>query len=102
MRFESVLVSKDPTVLGAMHAIWRDSSFCSSVCQDPLKMSNWLGKGSTDPVVVDLDAVESSDLLQHLRLSQPRQKPTVLAISGTEPCRVRVEGCASPGRSNRG
>jgi hypothetical protein len=62
----------------------RDSSFCSSVCQDPLKMGNWLGKGSTDLVVVDLDAVKSSDLFEHLRLSQPRQKPTVLAISATE------------------
>ena len=51
MRFECLLVSKDPAVLGAL---------------------------------VDLDAVRSTDLLQHLGLSQPRQKPTVVAISATE------------------
>jgi hypothetical protein len=84
MRFECVLVSKDPAVLGTMDTILRDFSICSSVCQDPLKKSNWLGEGSTDLVVVDLDAIKSSDLLQHLGLSQPRQKPTVLAISATE------------------
>jgi PilZ domain-containing protein len=84
MRFECVLVSTDPAVLGTMDAILRDFSICSSVCQDPLKTGNWLGEGSTDLVVVDLDAVKSSDLLRNLGLSQPRQKPTVLAISATE------------------
>ncbi len=89
MRFECVPVSKDPAVLGAMDAILRDSSSCSSVCQDPLKMGNWLGKGSTDLVVVDLDAVESSDRLQHLGLSQRGRSPLFwLFLRQSLPCRV--------------
>ncbi len=89
MAFECVLVSNDGAVLGTMDPLLQGLSISTSVCADTSTAGKFLGEGSTDLIVIDLESASYSDLLDHLRKFQTSQKPTVLAVSATD--------CAVPG-----
>jgi hypothetical protein len=89
MAFECLLVSDDPAVLGTMDPILHDFSISTSVYRNLQRTDHWAGVGSTDLFVIDLEAVGASDLLQRIQEPQKSQKPTLLAVSGTD--------CAVPG-----
>ena len=84
MAFECVLVSDDPAVLCTMDPILHDFSIRTSVCPNPLGMVPRLRERSTDLIVVDLEAVSSSELMRQLQDSQEIRNPTVIAVSATD------------------
>jgi hypothetical protein len=81
MAFECLLVSDDPTVLRTMDPILHDFSIDTNIYPQSLRTGNWIERSGTDLVVVDLEAVSSTDLLQQLQQFRTKQKPTVLAVS---------------------
>jgi hypothetical protein len=81
MAFECLLVTPDPAVFSTMEGILQDFSIATKVCAYPSKASHLLAEGSTDLIVIDLEAEKSSELLQEIRGSRVHQKPTVLALS---------------------
>lgn len=88
MAFECLLVTPDPAVFSTMGGILHDFSIETKVCAHPSTAANLLSEGSTDLIVIDLEAEDSSEFLQQIAL-RTRQKPTVLGVS-------RVDG-AVPG-----
>ena len=84
MAFECLLVSNDPAVLGTMFSILNDFSIATDVCRTSPRVERRLAEGSTDLVVIDMDAGDSSELLQRLQDSQPKRRATLLAVSGDD------------------
>jgi hypothetical protein len=84
MTFQCLLVSHDPAVLGTMDPILQNFSMCTSVCVDPSRFGALLGEGGTDLVVIDLETDDFSQLLQRIQDFPGWQKPTILALSGTD------------------
>jgi PilZ domain len=84
MAFECLLVSDDPAVLSTMDPILHDFSISTSICPQSLRTGNWLERSATDLVVVDLEAVNSTDLWRQLQQFRTKQKPTVVAVSATD------------------
>lgn len=84
MAFECVLVSDDAAVLDTINPILQNFSISTNVCPNPAKIGNWLGEGSADLFVFDVEAVSAPELLQQVHNFQPNHKPTVLAVSATD------------------
>ncbi|MGC2473879.1 MAG: PilZ domain-containing protein [Candidatus Sulfotelmatobacter sp.] len=80
MAFECLLVTPDPTVFSTMEGILQELSIATKVCPYPSNAAHLLAEGSTDLVVIDLEAEDSSEFLRQIR-ALTRQKPTVLAVS---------------------
>jgi Tfp pilus assembly protein PilZ len=89
MAFECLLVTADPTVFSTIEGILQDFSIATKVCPYPAKASPLLKEGSTDLVVIDLEAENSSDFLRQLATANIRQKPTVLGVSEAD-CLVPI------------
>ena len=81
MAFECLLVSPDPAVFSTMNPILQDFSIATQRCTDATKAADLLLEGSTDLIVIDLEADRSSELLRKVQLSRAHQKPTVVAVS---------------------
>jgi PilZ domain len=81
MAFECLLVTPDFAVLTTMDGLLQDFSIATKVCSYPSKAGNLLAEGSTDLVVIDLEAENSSEFLQQIG-DRTGQKPTVLGVSG--------------------
>jgi hypothetical protein len=79
MAFECLLVTPDPAVFSTMEGILQDFSIATKVCAYPSTAANLLAEGSTDLIVIDLEAQDSSEFLR--QIARTRQKPTVLAVS---------------------
>lgn len=88
MAFECLLVTPDPGLFSAMEGILNDFSIATKVCPNPSDASNLLADGSTDLIVLDLEAGNISELLGQIA-ARLRQKPTVLAVS--------ADDCVVPG-----
>lgn len=83
MAFECVLVSRDPEVIRTMNRVLDKFSIDTNVCFIPSKASEHLAKGNADLVIIDYDdAIE--DLLRDIYKVRRRQKPTVVAVSGSD------------------
>jgi hypothetical protein len=80
MAFECLLVSADPAVFTTMEGILQDFSIATKVCAYPSKAENLLAEGSTDLIVIDLEAEDSSEFLRQVG-AYSRHKPTILAVS---------------------
>ncbi len=86
MIFECLLVTPDPAVFSTMERILGDFSIETKVCDRASNAASLLADGQTDPIdliVIDLEAEDSSELLKQIG-SRTRNKPTVLAVSGTD------------------
>jgi PilZ domain len=88
MAFECLLVTADPSVFSTIEGILQDFSIATKVCPYPSNASPLLREGGTDLVVLDLEAENSTDLLDQLAAVTNRQKPTVLGVS--------LEECLAP------
>ncbi len=88
MAFECLLVSPDPAVFSTMDGILHDFSIATKVCPYPSHAAPLLAEGSTDLIVIDLEAEKASELLRQIG-ARTRQKPTVLAVSEAD--------CVAPG-----
>jgi glutaredoxin len=88
MAFECLLVTPDPAVFSTMKGILQDFSIATKVCPYPSNANSLLAEGSTDLIVIDLEAEDSSEFLRRVR-ALTRQKPTVLAVSAAD--------CSVPG-----
>ena len=88
MAFECLLFSPDPAVFSTMDGILHDFSIATKVCPFPTRAAHLLAEGSTDLVVIDLEAENASEFLRQIA-ARTRQKPTVLAVSGAD--------CVAPG-----
>lgn len=84
MAFECLLVSDDPAVLRTMDPILHDFSIRTDICPQSRRTSDWLEKRATDLIVVDLEAVNSTAVLQKVQEARVWRKPTVLAVSATD------------------
>jgi|SRR5579863_423407 len=89
MAFECLLVSPDPAVFTTMDGILHDFSIATKVCPYPSRAGHLLSEGSTDLIVIDLEAENASEFLQQIAGRTRTQKPTVLAVSGAD--------CVAPG-----
>ena len=83
MAFECLLVTPDPVSLTTLHGILQGFSIATRVCPHASNAANLLAEGSTDLIVIDLDAETSSEFLQQITTLK-RQKPTVLGLSRTD------------------
>jgi glutaredoxin len=81
MAFECLLVSDDSTVLNTMDPILRDFSIRLEICPQSQRTGDWLEKNGSDLIVVDMEAENSSEVLQKLQELRVRQKPTIVAVS---------------------
>jgi hypothetical protein len=61
MAFECLLVSPDPAVFSTMDGILHDFSIATKVCPYPSRAAHLLVDGSTDLIVIDLEAENASD-----------------------------------------
>ena|SRR5579872_210754 len=82
MAFECLLVSPDPAVFTTMDEILHDFSIATKVCPYPERAAHLLADGSTDLIVIDLEAENASEFLGQIAARTHNQKPTVLAVSG--------------------
>lgn len=80
MAFECLLVTPDPSVFHTMEGILQDLSIVTKVCAYPSNATKMLDEGSTDLIVIDLEAEKSTEFLDQIAC-RTRQKPTVLAVS---------------------
>ena len=80
MAFECLVVTSDPAVFGTMEGILRDFAIATKVCAYPSRAANLLAEGSTDLIVIDLEAEESSEFLRQVA-AHTRRKPTVVGVS---------------------
>lgn len=80
MAFECLLVTPDPAVFSTMEGILQDFSIATKVCAYPSSAANLLSEGSTDLIIIDLEAEDSSELIRQVG-ARTRHKPTVLAVS---------------------
>ena len=87
--FECLLVSNDPAVLSTIDPLLHDLSIKTNVCPNASNLGKLRGEGAPNLVVIDLESVHCSELLQELTGAQTKQKPTILAVSATD--------CAVPG-----
>lgn len=83
MEFECLLVTPDVAVFSTMEGILQDFSIATKVCPYPSNAANLLKEGSTDLIVVDLEAEDSSEFLRQIA-TRTGQKPTVLGVSRTD------------------
>lgn len=83
MAFECVLISRDPGVVCSMNRALEKFSIDTNVCFIPSRTSEHLADGNADLVIIDYDAT-TEDLLQDIYKVQRRQKPTVVAVSGSD------------------
>src|SRR5690349_19197697 len=83
MAFECLLVTPDPVALITLDGILQNLSIATKVCAYPSKAADLLAEGSTDLIVIDLEAEDSSGFLRQIA-TLTRQKPTVLALSGID------------------
>lgn len=81
MAFECWLVSPDPCVFGALSPLLRDLSIATNVYPDASRLASRLNEGSTDLLVVDVDASDCLKAIRAVREASGYQKPTVLAVS---------------------
>lgn len=84
MAFECLLVTPDPAVFSTMEGILEDFSIATKVCPRPSNAVKLLAEGSTDLIVIDLEAENSSDFLREVGTVRRWQKPTVLAVSAAD------------------
>ena len=89
MAFECLLVSPDPAVFTTIDGILHDFSIAIKVCPYPARAAHLLAEGSTDLIVIDLEAENASEFLRQIAARTRTQKPTVLAVSGAD--------CVAPG-----
>jgi len=85
MAFECLFVSRDTGLFMALGRILRDLSISTSVCLTSSRAFELLGKGSTDLIVLDWEDAESPDLMYRLWKGGKWRKPTVVAISSSDP-----------------
>lgn len=83
MAFECLLVTPDPAVFSTLEGILQDFSIATKVCPYPSNATNLLKDGSTDLIVIDLEAEDSSKFLRQIGTGT-WQKPTVLGVSATD------------------
>jgi CheY-like chemotaxis protein len=83
MAFECLLVTPDPAVFSTMEGILQDFSIATKVCPYPSNAANLLKEGSTDLIVIDLEAENSSEFLRQIG-TRTWQKPTVLCVSAAD------------------
>jgi DNA-binding response OmpR family regulator len=84
MAFECLLVSPDPAVFTTIDGILHDFSIATKVCPYPARAAHLLAEGSTDLIVIDLEAENASEFLRQIATRTRTQKPTVLAVSGAD------------------
>lgn len=84
MSFECLLVTPDPAVFSTLEGILEDFSIATKICPRPSTAVELLAEGSTDLIVIDLEAENSSEFLREVGTARRWQKPTVLAVSGTD------------------
>lgn len=89
MAFECLLVSPDPAVFTTMDGILHDLSIATKVCPYPSRAAHLLSEGSTDLIVIDLEAENASEFLRQMAARTRTQKPTVLAVADAD--------CVAPG-----
>jgi hypothetical protein len=83
MAFECLLVTPDAAVFSTMEGILQDFSIATKVCPYPSKAAHLLSEGSTDLIVIDLEAEDSPDFLRQVS-ARTRQKPTVVGVSAAD------------------
>src|SRR5579864_5715793 len=89
MAFECLLVTPDPAVFSTMEGVLQDFSIATKVCPYPSNANALLAEGSTDLIVIDLEAENSSEFLRQIRTAARWQKPTVLGVA--------ADDCVAPG-----
>jgi len=83
MAFECLLVTPDPAVSTTVGGILQDFSIATKVCPYPSKAADLLSEGSTDLIVIDLEAEDSPAFLCKVG-ERMRQKPTVLGVTAAD------------------
>lgn len=81
MAFECLLVTPDPGVFSTMEGILQGLCIETKVCSHASNAADLLIGGSTDLIVIDLEAENSLAFIRQVA-SCMRQKPTVLGVSG--------------------
>jgi hypothetical protein len=89
MAFECLVVTPDPVWFTTMEGILQSFSIATKVCPYPSKASPLLAEGSTDLIVIDLEAEHSSEFLRQIGTGRTWQKPTILGVSASD--------CVTPG-----
>lgn len=84
MAFECLLASRDEYLFRTVARILRDLSISIHLCLSSANALDFLGRGSTDLVVIDWEWDDSSDLLRRIWENRKWRKPTVVAISALE------------------
>jgi hypothetical protein len=80
MAFECLLVSRDPSVVCTVQKLLGNLSVKTNIYLSASKAAHHLSEGSTDLLVLDWED-DSADLLQTIKKSGTRQKPTIVAVS---------------------
>lgn len=84
MAFECLLASRDEYLFRTVARILRDLSISIHLCLSSANALDFLGRGSTDLVVIDWEWDDSSELLRRIWENRKWRKPTVVAISALE------------------
>ena len=85
MAFECLFVSRDAGLFRTLGRILRELSISTSICLDSSRAFELLGKGSTDLIVIDWEDAESPEFMCRLWKGGKWRKPTVVAISSSDP-----------------
>jgi DNA-binding response OmpR family regulator len=80
MAFESLLVSRDPTVFWIVDKVLRDLAINVDHCETSSVGCDVVAKGSHELVVIDWEGEASSQLLHVIWMLPQKRKPTLLAI----------------------
>jgi len=81
MAFECLLVSADPSVVGALSPLLKDLSIATDCCRHLSHISSRMSEGSTDLFVVDLDGSDCGDAIREIRGAERYHKSTIVAVS---------------------
>jgi PilZ domain len=85
MSFECLFVSRDPGLFATVDRLLRDLSISTNICFSSSRAFDMLERGSTDLVVIDWDNDESDELLRRIWSGGKWRKPTIVAISSSDP-----------------
>ncbi|SPF48085.1 hypothetical protein SBA1_800008 [Candidatus Sulfotelmatobacter kueseliae] len=85
MAFECLFVSRDGGLFRTLGRILRELSISTSICLSASTAFELLGKGSTDLIVIDWEDAECPELMGRLWKGGKWRKPTVVAISSSDP-----------------
>jgi hypothetical protein len=85
MSFECLFVSRDAGLFTTVDRILRDLSISTNVCLNSEKAFDLLDRGSTDLLVIDWQNEDSAELLRRIWLGGKWRKPTIVAISSSDP-----------------